>query len=83
MALLPLWRQNDTPMDFDFKVIVASIIFSTIGFVYFSYGKRLTNLPITATGMALMIYGYFTPSLLACVLIGAFLSALPFVFKWW
>lgn len=70
-------------MDFDFSVIVASVVFSAIGYFYFSYGKRMTNFPLAATGMALMVYGYFTPSLLACVGVGSMLLALPFVLKWW
>ena len=70
-------------MDFNVPVIIASIVFSSVGYVYFSYGKRTTNLQITATGIALMAYGYFTPTLLACVGVGAALLALPFLFKWW
>ena len=70
-------------MNFDFSVIIASIAFSAVGYIYFSYGRRMTNVPIVACGIALMAYGYFTPSLLACILVGLAFSALPFIFKWW
>lgn len=70
-------------MDFNVPVLIASLVFSCVGYVYFSYGKRTTNLQMTATGISLMVYGYFTPSLIACIGVGALLSALPFIFKWW
>lgn len=70
-------------MDFDWNVIIASLVFSAVGYVYFSYGRRTTNIQLVMIGISLMVYGYFTPSLLACVLVGSGLSALPFIFKWW
>lgn len=68
---------------FDINLILVNLLFSGVGFVYLSFGRRTSNFPVMLTGIALMAYGYFTPSLVSCVLVGVLLSALPFVFKWW
>ncbi|MEP7704796.1 hypothetical protein [Paraglaciecola sp. 25GB23A] len=58
-------------------LILWGLLFSSIGFVYFVYGKKRQNLVIRYTGVALIVFPYFikTPAML--VLIGLLLMALP------
>jgi hypothetical protein len=58
-------------------LILWGLLFSSIGFVYFVYGKKRQNLVIRYTGVALIVFPYFiqTPAIL--VLIGLVLMALP------
>ncbi len=61
--------------------LVLSLVFSTIGFGYFRYGKRQgASLPLIV-GVALMVYPYFTTNILAVVVVGLLLMAGPFVAK--
>lgn len=55
--------------------IVAGLIFSGIGFVAFSYGKREGQFQTMALGGALMVFSYFTPSTLITCLVGSALTA--------
>jgi hypothetical protein len=70
-------------MDFDFNALLLSFLFSAVGFVYFSFGRRTINPRVMLTGMVLMGYSYFTPTPLWTLGIGAVLTALPFILKWW
>lgn len=58
-------------------LILWGLLFSSIGFVYFVYGKKRQNLVIRYTGVALIVFPYFiqTPTIL--VLVGIVLMALP------
>jgi hypothetical protein len=58
-------------------LILWGLLFSSIGFVYFVYGKKRQNLLIRYTGVALILFPYFiqTPAIL--VLVGIALMALP------
>ena len=42
--------------------LIARLIFSSIGVVDFTYGKRTERYRVMALGGALMAYSYFTPS---------------------
>jgi hypothetical protein len=70
-------------MDFDWPLIITGFIFSGVGFVYFSYGRKQVNVPIAICGVALMGYPYVAPTVIWSIVIGGVLSALPFVFRWW
>lgn len=58
-------------------LILWGLLFSSIGFVYFVYGKKRQNLVIRYTGVALIVFPYLiqTPTIL--VLVGIALMALP------
>jgi hypothetical protein len=65
------------PLDlksFDFGNLIAGIIFSGIGFVAFTYGKKAGQFKIMGMGGLLMVYPYFTPSTLLTCLVGAILT---------
>lgn len=55
--------------------IIGGLIFSGIGLVGFSYGKRTQNFQLMAVGGALMVYPYFVTNVWAVYLVGAGLTA--------
>ena len=59
------------PMSFDPTWLILSMIPGGIGFVLFVYGKKQQRLPHLAAGILMMVYPYFTASLLALFGIGA------------
>lgn len=64
-------------MDFDTGSLIASFCVSGVGFVFFSYGKKMKKAPQILLGLVLMVYPYFITSTwimlsIAAVLIGAF-----------
>ncbi len=62
---------------------VAGLAFSIIGFAYFRYGKKQANVPMMIDGVILIGFSYFTDSWITTAAVGAVLTALPFVLKWW
>lgn len=64
-------------MSFDGPQLIFGFIFSGVGFVYMSYGKKMQRLSYLLCGVTLMIYPYFTDSLAPLIGIGAVLSAVP------
>ena len=70
-------------MDFNWPLLIVGFVFSCVGFVYFSYGKRMQLFNMMMCGLVLMVYTYFVDSLAMSVIIGLLLSALPFVLRWW
>jgi hypothetical protein len=62
-------------MDIDTGSLVASLIVSAIGFVVFTYGKRLQRVPQIVIGLVLMAFPYFVPSIPLMATIAAVLLA--------
>jgi hypothetical protein len=59
------------------SLILWGLLFSSIGFVYFVYGKKRKDLVIRYTGVALILFPYFINNALILVLVGLTLMALP------
>lgn len=59
--------------------IITMVIFSIIGMGYFAYGKKSRQILMVVCGIALMVYSYFVTGTVYIILIGAALSALPFI----
>jgi hypothetical protein len=59
--------------EFEGAGILASIFVSGIGFVFFSYGKKMTRVPQMLGGICLLAFPYFVSSALATLAIGALL----------
>jgi len=57
------------PMAFDANSLLLSLAISSVGFVFFMYGKRQARLPQMITGVALMVFPYFVTNLLAMGLV--------------
>ena len=60
--------------------LFGGLIFGSIGFFAFRYGKRQGNYRMLGIGIALMVYPYFIPNTLAVYLVGAALVAALFFF---
>jgi hypothetical protein len=69
-------------MNFSMGNIVGSLIFSSIGFAVFSYGKRMNAFKMMGLGAFLMTYSMFTPTALTYV-IGIGLTALLYFRRDW
>ena len=60
---------------------MGGIVFSTIGFVVFMYGKRQANFKKLWIGVALMGYTYFVSNTILLYLVGVGLVASLFIFR--
>lgn len=60
--------------------LIAGILFGSIGFVAFVYGKKQSSLKAIVIGVLLMVYPYFIPNVIALYAIGAVLTACLFIF---
>lgn len=67
-------------MNIDPMMLFMSIVFSSIGIGYYTYGKK-KGLFFRVTGLMLIFYPYFINSLLWLTLIGVALLFLPFVLE--
>lgn len=61
--------------------LLAGVIFGSIGFAVFLYGKKQTSFKAMGIGAALMVYPYFIPNTIALYVIGVVLIAALFVFR--
>lgn len=48
-------------MKFDAPSLLTSMAVSSVGFVAFSYGKKMKRLPQMLAGVLLMVFPYFAP----------------------
>jgi hypothetical protein len=62
-------------MNLDPTWLFLSLVPGGIGFVLFVYGKKQQRWPQLAAGLALLIYPYFTDSVLALVVVGLAIGA--------
>lgn len=62
-------------MTFDPVWLFLSLVPGGAGFVLFVYGKKQQRWPHLVTGLALMIYPWFTPNVSSLVGVGAALAA--------
>ena len=58
-----------------------SMVFSTIGFSYFIYGKKQKHSVALYAGIGLMLFSFFIENLWLTLAVGSALMSLPFVFK--
>ncbi|MGK0440916.1 MAG: hypothetical protein ACJA0N_000711 [Pseudohongiellaceae bacterium] len=57
--------------------ILFSLLFGSIGFGYFIYGKKQSHMVAKYTGIALMIYPYFISNKTILVIAGVLLLLAP------
>jgi hypothetical protein len=62
-------------------VLLWGLLFSSIGLGFFLYGKKQRAVVPLVCGLALMIYPYFIPNVIALVAIGLALTAVPYFFR--
>jgi len=63
-------------MSLDPTWLFLSLIPGGIGFVLLVYGKKQERWPQLAAGLVLMVYPYFTPTILSLVGVGTVVGAL-------
>ena len=62
-------------------LLLWGVLFGSIGFGYFLYGKKQKALVPLLCGLALMIYPYFIPNTVLVVVVGVTLSAIPYFIR--
>ena len=62
-------------------VLLWGLLFSSIGLGFFLYGKKQRAVVPLVCGIALMIYPYFIPNVIALVVIGLVLTAVPYFLR--
>ncbi len=63
----------------DASSLVAGFVVSGVGFVLFSYGRKMGRAPQFVVGLILMIFPYFVPSVLLMLGIGTLLCGLCYL----
>lgn len=59
--------------------MMASLLFSSIGFYYYKRGRYQNDTNKTVCGIAMLVYPYFVTNALYITLIGAALMAVPYI----
>ena len=65
----------------DTSVLLWGLLFGSIGFGFFIYGKRQRAVVPLCTGIALCIFPYFVTNVYLLVLTGAALMAIPYFIR--
>ncbi len=63
------------------SILLWGLLFSSIGFGFFLYGRKQRAVVPLLCGIALMIYPYFIPNVMALVAIGVVLAAIPYFLR--
>ena len=63
----------------DVTWLLVSLVPSGVGYVLFTYGRKMDRFPQLFAGLALMVYPYFTASVASLVAIGTLISAALYV----
>ena len=62
-------------------VLLWGLLFGSIGFGFFIYGKKQKAVVPLITGIALCVIPYFIANVYALVIVGVILMALPFIVR--
>jgi hypothetical protein len=68
-------------MDLDPTKLFIEFLFGMVGTGYFIYGKKRGNYLFLGCGLALGLFPYFVDRMWAILLVGAALTAVPFVIR--
>jgi len=60
------------------SVILWGLLFGSVGFAFFLYGKKQRAIVPLVSGLALMVYPYFIANTFLLVVIGVALIAVPY-----
>lgn len=66
-------------LDLSASYLVANFLVSGIGFVLFSYGRKMSRIPQVVIGLVLMVFPYFVPGVLAMLAVAALLCGLLYM----
>ena len=64
--------------DLSFEMILVYVLASGVGYIYFRYGRSMSDFKFMACGACFFFYPYFVDSIVALVLIGLVLGITPF-----
>jgi hypothetical protein len=70
---------NVLGVDLSASYLIANFAVSGVGFVLFSYGRKMSRTPQVLIGLLLMVFPYFVPSVLAMLGIAALLCGLLYM----
>ena len=62
-------------------VLLWGLLFGSIGFGYFLYGKKQKKVVPLITGIVLCVVPYFIANIYALVIVGVILMAIPFIVR--
>ena len=62
-------------------VLLWGLLFGSIGFGFFLYGKKQKAVVPLITGIALCVVPYFIANVYALVIVGVILMAIPFIVR--
>lgn len=60
------------------SLLLWGVLFGSIGFGYFLYGKKQRAVVPFVCGLALMVIPYFIPNATVLVVVGAAIAAVPY-----
>jgi hypothetical protein len=63
------------------SLLLWGLLFGSVGFGYFLYGKKQAAIIPLVCGIALMIFPYFVSNVLILVVLGIALAALPYFYR--
>jgi len=63
------------------SLLLWGLLFGSVGFGYFLYGKKQAAIVPMVCGIALMIFPYFVSNVLILVVVGIALAALPYFYR--
>lgn len=72
-------RRYAPAVDLDASSLVAGFVVSGVGFVLFSYGRKMSRIPHVIMGLVLMVFPYFVPGVLLMFGIAALLCGLLYL----
>ena len=76
MSANPEWVRGETALST--SSLLWSLLFGSVGFGFFLYGKRQQAIVPLICGLTLMVFPYFVSSTFLLVAIGAVLIAIPY-----
>jgi hypothetical protein len=65
----------------DTSLLVFGLIFGSVGFGFFLYGKQQKVVAPLVCGLALMVVPYFISNVIALCVVGIALCAVPYYFR--
>jgi hypothetical protein len=68
-------------LNLNLPAILVMLVGSGVGCVYLSWARTESDVPLAASGLALMIYSYFISSLVWLIVVGAALAVAPFAYR--
>ncbi len=68
-------------MDFSSNTLFLSLMFGSVGFGYFIYGKKQSKVIPLLVGLSLCIYPYFVSNIYVMLALGVLLIVLPFLVR--